>query len=293
MSALASDTLGFARTRGLRLPRFLESWSARIAFVVLAVILGVAFVGPFVTPHSPTALVGGPYASPSSAYPLGTDYIGEDVLSRCLAGGSHLILYALVAIAFAYLIGAAVGLLAGFSRSILDPILMRLVDLLLAFPAIFLVLILAARYGSGPTIVIIGITFIHVPLVARLVRTATLEVSVLGYVEAAVARGDSTIAILRREILPNIVGPLSADAGPRLTTSILLVASLNFLGVGVAPPAPSWSGMISENTTGLGLNPWAVIAPAILIGILTVSVNVVADAVARGFGHSSEEVLRK
>lgn len=293
MSTVALQTLRGSRRRGQRLPHFLETWPARIGFVFLVMMVGVAFVGPFVAPYASTKLVGPPYATPSSSHPLGTDYIGEDVLSRCLAGGSHLVLYAVIATGIAYVLGAGIGLLAGFSRSIMDPILMRIVDLLLAFPAIFLVLILAARYGSGPDIVIIGIAFIHVPLVARIVRTATLDVSVRGFVEAAVARGDSTFAILRREILPNIVGPLAADGGPRLTVSILLIAALNYLGVGLAPPAPSWSGMISENTTGLTLNPWAVVAPAILIGILTVSLNVVADAIARGLGHSSEEALRK
>jgi len=279
--------------KGFRLPRFLRRKSVRVAFGVLVVMLLVAFAGPFVTPRSPTALVGPPFADPSGAFPLGTDYIGEDVLSRCLAGGSLLVLYAALATAIAYIIGGAVGLLAGYSRSVIDPILMRIVDLLLAFPAIFLVLILAARYGSGADIVIIGIAFIHIPLIARIIRTATLETSVRGYVEAALARGDSTVAILYREILPNIAGPLSADAGPRLTTSILLIAALNFLGVGLAPPAPSWAGMINENIGGIALNPWAVVAPAVLIAVLTVSINVVADGIARSFGHSTEEVIRR
>jgi ABC-type dipeptide/oligopeptide/nickel transport system permease subunit len=125
-----------------------------------------------------------------------------------------------------------------------------------------------------------------VPLIARIIRTAALETSVRGFVEAAIARGDRTLDIIRREILPNIIGPLSADAGPRVTLSILVVAGLNFLGIGASPPAPDWAVMINENRFGLAINHWAVTAPSILIVALTISVNVLADAVAHGLGRS-------
>ena len=125
------------------------------------------------------------------------------------------------------------------------------------------------------------------PLVALIIRTATLEQSVRGFIEAAVARGERTAAILRREILPNIVGPLMADVGLRFTYAIILVASVNFLGLGLQPPAADWALIISENRSGLTLNPLVILVPAALISLLTISVNLVGDAVARSLGIST------
>jgi len=279
--------------RGRPLPTFLQSWPARIALAVLLVVLAVAFLGRFVAPYSPTALVGAPYQPPGGEFVLGTDYLGEDVLSRLLYGGSHMIVLAVLATSLAYLIGGFAGLLAGFSRSLIDPILMRSADLLLAFPALFMILLLATRFGTSPGVILIGVALIHIPQIARIVRTATLETSVTGYVEAALARGDSTLSILRRQILPNIVGPLVADAGPRLTISVLLVAGLAFLGIGSAPPTPDWARMINENNSGVLINAWPLAVSAILIGLLTISVNIVADSVARSRGHSVEEAFKR
>jgi ABC-type dipeptide/oligopeptide/nickel transport system permease subunit len=266
----------------------LRSWTARIAALVLLSVIALAIVGPWIAPHSPSALTGPPYSAPSSGSWLGTDYLGEDVLSRVLWGGRNVIVFAVVATALAYVVGGLIGLVAGTSRTLLDPALMRTVDVLLAFPAIFLILLLAARFGSSAAIVIGGIALVHIPFVARIVRTATLEVSVRPYVEVAVARGDSTLTIIRREIMPNLLGPISADLGPRLTISILLVAALNFLGVGVSPPSADWAVMVNENRGGLQLNHWAVTAPAALIALLTVSANVLVDAIAQAYGRTSE-----
>jgi ABC-type dipeptide/oligopeptide/nickel transport system permease subunit len=257
-----------------------------LALVVLLAVVFVALIGPFVAPHSPTALEGIPYDPPSSEFLLGNDYLGEDVLSRVLWGGRTVVLYGALATLLGYAVGAPIGLLAGYSRTWVDPVLMRAMDLLLAFPPILFLLLVATGAGSSATALVIAIAIIHVPFVARVLRAATLEVSVRGYVESAVARGDATHTILRREVLPNIWAPVVADAGPKFTVSILLVASVNFLGLGLSPPAADWAMMISENRSGIALNPWAVVAPAVLIGLLTVSVNLVADSLAHRVGRS-------
>lgn len=285
MSAATAGSVARKR-RERRPPRFLSARSGRVSASVLLLVLGLAFVGPAFSPHSPSELVGPPYQSPSGAYPLGTDYLGEDVLSRVLSGGWRLVVLASIATIVAYVIGGIAGLLAGYSRSLIDPILMRSVDLLLAFPAILLLLLLAVGFGGSLVVVVVGIVLVQLPLVARVVRTATLETSVRGYVEAAAARGDSTWSIMTREILPNIWGPISADAGPRFTISILLVAALNYLGLGVSPPSPDWAVMINENRSGITLNPYALAVPAALIALLTVSANVLADSIARSLGRS-------
>jgi ABC-type dipeptide/oligopeptide/nickel transport system permease subunit len=270
-----------ARTRRLHL-----GIPATVGLVVLAIVLLVAFVGPYVAPYSPTELAGIPYTTPNGDFWLGTDSLGRDVLSRVLYGGRSVVLLAVGATALAYLIGGAIGLFAGYSRSIADGILMRGVDLLLAFPPLLLLLLVAAGIGAGPTVIVIGVAAINIPGIARIVRTVSLEVSVRGYVEAAITRGERTSAILAREVLPNIAGPLVADAGVRLTGSILFVAGLNFLGLGLQPPSSDWATMIAENRTSIDLQPWSVAAPAAMIAILTVAVNVVGDGISQRLGRS-------
>jgi ABC-type dipeptide/oligopeptide/nickel transport system permease subunit len=165
---------------------------------------------------------------------------------------------------------------------------MRAMDVLLAFPPIILLLILATGAGPSAWVLVIGVAITHVPGIARIVRAATLEVSVKGYVEAAVARGERRRFMLGREILPNIALPVLADAGVRLTGSILLVASVNFLGLGLQPPSADWALMISENRGGLTIQAWASVVPIVLIAALTIGVNLIADAFARSLGRSVE-----
>ena len=284
-----------AREGTARRLQFLRAWSARIGLAVFLFVVGVAFLGPHFAPYSPSAEPGIPFSTPSKAYPLGIDYVGEDVLSRVLSGGRTVIIFGALATLLAYAVGGAIGLLAGYSRTLVDPVLMRAMDVLLAFPPILFLLVVATTpSGQGHVALVSAIAIIHLPSIARIVRTAALETSVRGYVEAAVARGDRTHVILRREILPNIWGPVMADAGPRFTVSILLVAAVNFLGLGPAPPTADWALMISENRIGITINPWAVVAPALLIAALTVSLNVVADAVAHSLGKSVDvETLRR
>jgi peptide/nickel transport system permease protein len=278
----------------LRRLRVTQAWSARIAAAVLLLLVALVAIGPAVAPHSPTALIGPPFAGPSSSSPLGTDYAGEDVLSRVLAGGRTVIEFAFVATLLAYLSGGMVGLIAGYRRGWIDAVLMRCMDVLLAFPPIIFLLLLATGFGNNVAALIIGIAVVHMPGVARIIRAATLDVSVRGYVEAAVARGDRLLTILRRELVPNMAGPLVADAGPRFTVSILLVAAVNFLGLGIAPPTADWALMISENRAGITINPLAVLIPALMIGLLTISLNTLADAFAASLGTTLEtESLRR
>ena len=274
----------------LRWPR---AWPARIALVVTGGMLVIAFVGPALAPHSPTDLIGAPFSHPTSAFPLGTDFLGRDVLSRVLWGGRTVVLLASIATSVSYVIGGTIGLTAGNSRGIVDGALMRTVDLLLAFPPILLLLLLATGFGADPTALVVGIVLVHVPGIARVVRAAAQEVSTRGYVEAAVARGERVPGILLREILPNIWPTVTADAGPRFTVSILLVAAINFLGLGLRPPTADWALMISENSTGLTIQPLTILVPAAMIAILTISVNLVADSFARSRGVSREVLVRR
>jgi peptide/nickel transport system permease protein len=141
-------------------------------------------------------------------------------------------------------------------------------------------------------VLIIGVAAIQAPGISRIVRTATLEVSVRAYVEAALARGENGVTIVLREVFPNILAPIMVDAGLRFTYSILIIASVNYLGLGLQPPSPDWALMISENRTYIGLNPLSVVAPAAMIALLTIGVNLTGDALARGLGRSYIPTVR-
>jgi ABC-type dipeptide/oligopeptide/nickel transport system permease subunit len=270
--------------------RFARTGTGRVGAIVLVLVVGVALLGPFLAPHALDQPIGTPYERPSLDAPLGTDRLGRDVLSRVLWGGRSVLALAGAATLIAYAGGLLIGLIAGYSRSIVDPLLMRTGDVLMSFPALVFLLVLVTGLGTSEAVLVLGVAIIQMTPVARIVRSAALAQSVRGFVEAAVARGESTFAILRRELLPNIVSPIAADVGIRFTLAIILVASVNFLSLGLQPPAADWALMISENRDGLTLNPWAVVAPAVMVALLTISVNMVADAIARVQGVSASAV---
>jgi peptide/nickel transport system permease protein len=257
--------------------------------VLLAFVVGVALIGPLVAPHSIAQPIGVPGSPPVSGAPFGTDFLGRDVLSRMLHGGTSVLTISLIASGFTYLIGIAIGMTAGLSRSLLDPLLMRAVDILLVFPPLMLLLLLIAGAGTGEPILILGIVLVLFPGVARIVRTATLEVSTTAYIEAAVARGERMPAIMRREVLPNIAPTVIADVGVRFSAVIILAASVNFLGLGAQPPAANWGLMIAENLQIISENLWSVLAPAILLALLTISVNLIGDGYTRSLGRTQRD----
>jgi peptide/nickel transport system permease protein len=267
--------------------RFVRTPTGLVGTVLLTAVVLLALLGPLFAPYPPDEPVGVPFSGPSEDYPFGTDFLGRDVLSRVLWGGRSVLALAGLATVLAYAGGIVIGLAAGYSRSLLDPVLMRAADVMLSFPALLFLLVLVTGAGTSKTVLVAGVALVQMPLVARIVRTATLEQSVRGFVEAAVARGERTSAILRREILPNIAGPIAADVGLRFTYAIILVASVNFLGLGLQPPAADWALIISENRGGLTLNPYVILVPAALISLLTISVNLVGDAIAQSLGIST------
>jgi ABC-type dipeptide/oligopeptide/nickel transport system permease subunit len=270
--------------------RFARTGTGLAGVVLLVFAVAVALFGPFAAPHPPDLPIGSPYERPSAEAWLGTDRLGRDVLSRVLWGGRSVLALAGLATLIAYSAGTLIGLLAGYSRSLLDALLMRTADVFIAFPALVFLLVLVTGLGNSKAVLVLGVAIIQTPAIARIVRSATLAQSVRGFVEAAVARGEGTFAILRRELLPNILSPIAADVGIRFTLAIILVASVNFLSLGLQPPAADWALMISENRDGLSLNPWAVLAPGFMIASLTIAVNLVGDAVARTQGLSSAVV---
>jgi len=275
------------RGHRIPIPALARTTSGAVGLVLAALIVGVALFGPLFAPHGIATPTGAPGQPPSAAALLGTDFLGRDVLSRLLHGGFSVVWIGTAATTLAYAAGLAVGLVAGYVHNLVDPILMRVVDVLLAFPALLVLLLLVSGLGPHVAVLILGVVLVQLPGIARLMRTATLETSTRGYVEAAVARGESMASVLRRDIVPNIAPVMLADFGIRFGYSIILIASMNYLGLGLGPPAADWGLMISENRVLVGLNIWSVLAPAVMLALLTIAVNLIADAYVRTSGRSS------
>lgn len=272
--------------RFARVPRFARSARGLVGLGVLGFVVLVALVGPVFAPYNPAALGGLPGATPSGAHLLGTDVLGRDVLSRVLWGGRTVLSLSLAATVLAFGVGGVIGLVAGYTRSLIDPALMRLMDVILAFPPLLFFLIVATSVGTSQLMLIVGAALVQVPGIARIVYSATREISVRSYVEAAVARGEGTASILRREILPNIMAPVIANLGLTLTFSVLIIAAVNFLGIGLQPPAANWALMVAENRSIVSINVWATVVPALMIAALTIGVNLVGDAISSSLGRS-------
>jgi len=203
------------------------------------------------------------------------------VLSRVLNGGWALLLMAGCATALGVACGAAAGMSAAYLRGRSDGIIMRAVDVILSFPQLVFALLLLALIGPKLWLITLAVAISHAPQVARVLRSATLDISERDFVKAAELQGMRPAKVMVKEILPNLVSPLMVEAGLRLTYSIVIIAGLAFLGFGQQPPAASWGVMINENRVGLALNPWAVIVPAVLIALLTIGTNTFTDAFAR------------
>jgi peptide/nickel transport system permease protein len=274
-----------AAARLTRRERYRELGAALLrskTFVVGATVLLFwildAIVWRWVVPHNPDAAdVLATLKGPSGAHWFGTDSLGRDVFSRVLAGAQSVLIIAPAATALGIFGGIAVGLLTGYYRGIVDNVLMRIVDGMLAFPLIIIAVLVLAVAGSSTRNVIFVIAIVFTPLVSRTVRSAVLVEREREYVAAAKLRGDSGLYIMAAEILPNITGPIAVEATVRLGYAIFTSATLSFLGLGLQPPSPDWGLAVSDGRAYLQIAPWIVLFPALALATLVVAVNLVAD----------------
>ena len=272
----------------LRLPALIAHDVGGLAgAATLILVFLVSLFGPELAPHPYTVVLGTPGHGPAAGAPLGLDYIGRDVFSRLLDGGRTTLIMGAATTILIYVVGIAVGLTAGYAQSIADAILMRIVDVFLSFPALLVMLLFVTAFGSSPVVLVGAAAIVLFPGVARIVRTATTEVMTRNYVEAAVSWGERAFAIMRREVLPNIVAPIVADLGIRFSWAIILIASVNYLGLGLKPPTADWGLMISENRGIISTNPLSVLAPAAMLALLVIGVNLIGDAYVRQMGRSA------
>jgi peptide/nickel transport system permease protein len=253
----------------------------QIGLAITALVVLVALLGPLVAPHSPTEFVTTPASPPSDAAMFGTDALGRDVLSRVLYGGRSVLWMAVTATVLGVAFGVVIGLIAGYSSTRVDELLMRASDVVLAFPQIVLALLFVALIGPKLWLVVLIVAVSHAPRVARMVRGVTLDITERDFVKAAEVLAVPRWRILGREVLPNLMTPLMVEFGLRLTWSIGIVAGISFLGLGIQPPASDWGLMINENRSALTTQPWGVILPVVCIALFTIGTNLMTDGFAR------------
>lgn len=257
-------------------------WRTRIGVVIVVVLGGVAILGPLFAPHGAASFIGiPPNHPPTSGAPLGTDYLGQDVLSRFLYGGREILIMAVLATAIGLGLGVLIGLVAAYSRNVLDDVLMRAMDVILAFPQIMLALVAIATVGPQAWLIVLAVGLTTMPRVSRVARGAAQPVVERDFIAAAEALGVPRARILMRELFPNILSPLMVEASLRLTYSIGVIAGLAFLGFATSANSADWGSMINQNYIALTVNPWGVALPVIAIALLTIGTGLIGDGIAR------------
>ena len=271
-------------------PRFFHSRAAVFGLAVVGTVVVVALFAPLLAPHDfrdqqlPKVLLP-PFWQPRAdpAYPLGTDHLGRDLLSRIIFGARTSLLVGGGGVLIAGTLGISLGLLAGYFGQAVDDVIMRLVDVQLSFPPIFLVIAIMAVIGQSLLNVVLVLGLVTWVQFARVVRGATLSVKEKDFVEGARAAGAGHARILVRHILPNILPPVVVIATVNVSTLILAEAALSFLGLGVQPPTPAWGTMLAEGREVFRIAWWTAVFPGLAIVITVVGVNLLGDGLEAGW----------
>jgi len=245
----------------------------------IAVAIGAPWLAPFPPnqPLQPMMLPGSHAANGLGVYWLGTDHLGRDVLSRIIWGARTVLLYAPLATLSAFIVGISMGLIAGFRLGWLDELLSRVSDLVLAFPALVLYIVIVSKFGASGLNIVLAVTLASSPAVMRLTRGLVLELRNRAFVAAAQLRGEPAWYIMAVEILPNARGPLIVDACLRLGYVTITIGTLGFLGLGLPPPDPDWGGMINETRQFALVFPHMVMFPCLAVSSLVLGFNLLAD----------------
>lgn len=261
------------------LRRLLNSPQGAIGLTILAVTVAAVLFGPWLAPHNPEGLFPlSRYKPPSAANWLGTDQYGRDILSRLLYGARATVSTAVMATALGTLAGAVIGTLSAFVGGRVDEAIMRTVDAVLSVPSLLFALLIVNLLGKSSLNALVAVAIAFAPGMARITRSAALTVRKQDYVNAAVARGESTQFIVLREMLPNVIAPIIVEMTIRISFAVMLFATLSFLGLGAQPPAPEWGLMVAEARRFMHLSPWMIVWPSLAIAIVAIGFNLLGDA---------------
>lgn len=285
MAIDAADTTPLApRRSGYRFN--LTGW---ISLVVILAWAAIAILAPYVTPYGISDIVDSDYFGPMSLqFPLGTDYLGRDMLSRIMFGARYTVGISLAATLIACTVGVTLGMAAAVSGGWFDSVLSRFVDALSSIPSKLFSLVVVAGVGSSIPALILTLGVIYTPGSYRFARALAVNVNTTDFVTVARIRGEKLSYLIRAEILPNIIGPVLADVGLRFVFIVLLLSGLSFLGLGVQPPEADWGSLVRENIGGLPFGAPAVMAPSFAIASLTIAVNMLIDNLPQKIRDRSE-----
>ncbi|MCF8113467.1 MAG: ABC transporter permease [Desulfotignum sp.] len=251
--------------------------SARIGLGIVLFNCLVAIFAPLIAPYEETAVVGDVWETVSAQFFLGTDHIGRDLFTRMVYGARNTIALAFITTALSFMFGSLLGFVAAVKGGWIDQLLSRLIDVIMSFPTLIFALMILSVLGSSIPTLIFTIALLDSTRVYRLSRAVAMDIEVMEFVEVARLRGEGLWWIIRHEILPNALPPLTAEFGLRFCFVFLFIASLSFLGLGIQPPLADWGGMVRENAGAITFGIFTPLIPAGAIAFLTVGVNMIVD----------------
>jgi peptide/nickel transport system permease protein len=249
------------------------------AGIVVLLLLGMAAFGPWLVPADPYASSMLSRLKPigSEGYPLGTDELGRDMLSRLIVGARLSLFMGLTPVLLAFVIGSAIGILAGYAGGWVNTAIMRTIDVFYAFPSVLLAIALSGALGAGIFNSLLSLTIVFVPQIARVAEAVTAQAKGRDYVEAARASGASAFTIVRVHVLGNVLGPIFVYSTSLIAVSLILASGLSFLGLGVKPPEPEWGLMLNTLRTAIYVQPWVAALPGLMIFITSIAFNLLSD----------------
>lgn len=253
----------------------------QIGVTLSLLLIAVALIGPFVAPFGSTEYIDMPNTLSVPGTLLGTDYFGQDVLSRFLFGGRTILILAVIATSIGITLGTTLGLSAAYLRGRYDEIIMRALDVILSFPQVLLSLVVISMFGPSNVLIICTVGLSTTPRIARIIRGAAISVVERDFISAAEALGETRKRVVFAEVLPNVTSSLLVEMNLRLTYSVGLIASLAFLGFTPEPNAANWGLMIQENRVALTEQPWGVILPTVALALMTIGTGLVGDGLSR------------
>ena len=259
--------------------RFRRDPVALFAAGVVAVLVLLALFGPWLTPADPykSSMLSRLKPIGTEGYPLGTDELGRDMLSRLMIGARLSLFMGITPVICAFVIGSGLGILAGYAGGAVNTVIMRTIDVFYAFPSVLLAIALSGALGAGITNALLSLTIVFVPPIARVAESVTTQVRTRDFVEAARASGADAFTIVRVHVLGNVLGPIFVYSTSLIAVSMILASGLSFLGLGVKPPEPEWGLMLNTLRTAIYTQPWVAALPGAMIFITSISFNPLSD----------------
>jgi peptide/nickel transport system permease protein len=259
--------------------RFRRDPVAVAAALVVLVLLALAVFGPWLTPADPykSSMLSRLKPIGTEGYPLGTDELGRDMMSRLIIGARLSLFMGITPVLCAFVIGTGLGLLAGYAGGTINTVIMRTIDVFYAFPSVLLAIALSGALGAGIFNALLSLTIVFIPPIARVAESVTTQVRTRDFVEAARASGADAFTIVRVHVLGNVLGPIFVYATSLIAVSMILASGLSFLGLGVKPPEPEWGLMLNTLRTAIYTQPWIAALPGVMIFITSISFNTLSD----------------